>query len=123
MVPAAIATHPRFAAHDRRRRTWTRRRMSELHATHGHVSSGAGAMLVCAGWLYAAGECAAEVAGETLDFDMFRTAASLTATARQHELAAWELAAREGPAVEAARRKAEWERRCDADDDEEEQAT
>ena len=67
--------------------------MAELQDAHGFVSSGAGAMLVSAGWLYAAGECAAELAGESLDFDLFRTAASLTSTARQHELAAWKLGA------------------------------
>ncbi|HWA76561.1 MAG TPA: hypothetical protein VG937_29705 [Polyangiaceae bacterium] len=48
-----------------------------------------------AAWLYAAGEFAAELAAESGDVDMFKSAASLTSTARQHELASWELAARE----------------------------
>jgi hypothetical protein len=72
--------------------------MAELAGAHGGVSHGVGAMLNAAAWLYAGGEFAAELAAETADLDLFKVAASLTGTARQHELAAWELSAREAEA-------------------------
>ncbi len=101
-LPREIAAHPKFAEHDRRRREWLRRRRDELHASTGGVSHGVGAMLSSAAWLYAGGECAAELAAETMDLDLFKVAATLTSTARQHDLAAWELAVREAKArVEA----------------------
>ncbi len=94
-VPKSIATHPRFEVHNKRRVKWTAARRGELQASHGGVSHAVGALIVHAGWLHAAGECASELAAESLDFDLFKTAANLTAAARQHELAAWELCARE----------------------------
>lgn len=94
-VPRSIACDPRFEAHNRRRLEWQRKRLAELSAAHGGVSYGVGAMLSAAAWLYAAGECAAEMAAGTLDFELFKAAANLTSTARQHELACWELSARE----------------------------
>jgi hypothetical protein len=97
-VPRRIACDPRFEGHNRRRLEWQRKRLAELAAAHGGVSHGVGAMLSAAAWLYAAGECAAEVAAETLDFELFRAAANLSNTARQHELTAWELSAREAAA-------------------------
>lgn len=94
-VPRAIACDPRFEAHNRRRLEWQQRRTAELQTAHGGVSYGVAAMLNAAAWLYAAGEFAAERAAETADVEAFKQAAALTSTARQHELAAWELAARE----------------------------
>lgn len=94
-VPAKIAVHPKFATHNRNRIAWTKGRRDEIQSAHGGVSRGVGALLVAGGWLHAAGECAAEIAAETLDWELFKTAGSLTTTARNHELAAWELAARE----------------------------
>ena len=61
----------------------------------GGVSHAVGAMLASAAWLYAAGEFAAELGAETGDVDSFKTAATLTATARTHDMGAWELATRE----------------------------
>ena len=55
-------------------------------------------MLASAAWLYSAGEFGAEMAAEVGDVELFKTAAALTSTARQHDLAAWELAVREGQA-------------------------
>ena len=78
-----------------RRLEWQRKRLAELAGAHGGVSHGVGAMLNAAAWLYAGGELAAELAAETMDLELFKLAASLTGTARQHELAAWELSARE----------------------------
>jgi hypothetical protein len=97
-VPRQLALDPRFEPHNRRRLEWQRKRVAELHAAHGGVSYGVGAMLNAAAWLYAGGEFAAEQAAETGDVELFKVAASLSGTARQHELAAWELAAREAQA-------------------------
>lgn len=94
-VPRKLALDPRFEQHNRRRLEWQRKRMAELQAAHGGVSHGVGAMLNAAAWLYAAGEFASELAAETADLEAFKQAATLTSTARQHELAAWELCARE----------------------------
>jgi hypothetical protein len=95
-VPRKFATDPRFTIHNKRRVDWTRQRRQELHEATGGVSHGVGAMIVAAGWLYAAGEFAAELAASCGDIDLFKSAASLTATARTHDMGAWELAVREG---------------------------
>jgi hypothetical protein len=97
-APRKFVCDPRFAPHNRRRLAWTRRRRQELVETTGAVSSGVGAYLVSAGWLFAAGEFAAELAAERGDLEAFKVAAQLTQTARQHDLAAWSLAAREAQA-------------------------
>ena len=94
-VPRKLACDPRFEPHNARRLEWQRKRMAEIQAAHGAVSHGVGAMLNAAAWLYAGGEFAAERAAESGDLEGFKAAASLTSTARQHELAAWELSARE----------------------------
>jgi hypothetical protein len=101
-VPRKFACDPRFEPHNRNRLAWQRSRIAELSAAHGGVSRGVGAIVSSAAWLYAAGEFAAELAAESGDVDMFKSAASLTSTARQHELASWELAAREGQARKQA---------------------
>lgn len=103
-VPKNIATHPRFEAHNKARAEWMRKRVSEIQSAHGAVSTAVGAMLVAAGWANAAAECAAEMAAETLDFDLFKRSADLAAAARQNVLAAWELAAREASALAKTRR-------------------
>jgi hypothetical protein len=97
-LPRKLACDPRFEPHNRRRLEWQRKRLAELSAAHGGVSHGVGAMLNAAAWLYAGGEFAAELAAEAGDLEGFKAAATLTSTARQHELAAWELAAREAQA-------------------------
>jgi len=95
LLPAKLACAPGFEPHNRRRLEWQRKRLAELGAAHGGVSHGVGAMLNAAAWLYAGGEFAAQKAAETGDVDLFKAASQLTSTARQHELAAWELASRE----------------------------
>ncbi len=55
-------------------------------------------MLAAAAWLHAGSEFAAELAAEAGDLEGFKVSATLSATARQHDLAAWELAVREGKA-------------------------
>jgi hypothetical protein len=94
-IPRKLACDPRFEAHNKRRLEWQQKRMAELQRAHGAVSHGVGAMLNAAAWLYSGGEFAAELAAETGDLELFKTAATLSSTARQHELAAWELSARE----------------------------
>ncbi len=94
-VPRRIKCDARFAVHNRRRLEWLRRRRAELHDMTGGVSHAVGAMLSAAAWLYSAGEFAAERAAESGDLDGFKTAASLTATARTHDMGAWEMAVRE----------------------------
>jgi len=94
-LPRQLTCDARFEPHNRRRLEWQRKRLAELQAAHGAVSHGVGAMLNAAAWLYAGGEFAAELAAAAGDLDGFKSAATLTSTARQHELAAWELAARE----------------------------
>ncbi len=97
-VPRHIACDPRFEVHNRRRLDWLRKRRTELATMTGGVSYAVGAMLAAAAWLYAAGEFAAELGAETGDVDAFKSAATLTATARTHDFGAWELATREAAA-------------------------
>ena len=93
-LPRKIVCDARFDVHNRRRGEWLRRRRAEVAQLTGAVSHGVGAMLSAAAWLYAGGEYAAERAAETLDVDLFKSAATLTATARTHDMGAWELAVR-----------------------------
>lgn len=115
-APRKLVCDPRFVPHNRRRLAWTRRRRAELAESTGAVSSGVGAYLVSAGWLFAAGEFAAELGAEKGDLGAFKMAAQLTQTARQHDLAAWSLAVREAAAKdhqqgdELARKQREFQR-------------
>jgi hypothetical protein len=97
-LPRKLTCDPRFEPHNRRRLEWLRARRAELAAATGAVSHGTGAMLAAAAWLHAGGEFAAERAAETGDLELFKVSATLTSTARQHDLAAWELAVREAQA-------------------------
>lgn len=97
-LPRDVVCAEGFAPHNRRRVEWLKARRNEFYATTGGVSHGVGAMLASAAWLYAGGEFAAERAASSGDAENFKIAASLTATARQHDLAAWEMAVREAEA-------------------------
>jgi hypothetical protein len=55
-------------------------------------------MLAAAAWLYSGGEFCAERAAASGDVELFKAAASLSATARTHDMGAWELATREAEA-------------------------
>lgn len=116
-APRKFVCDPRFKPHNKRRLAWTRRRRGELQDATGGVSSGVGAYIVSAGWLFAAGEFAAELAAESGDLEAFKVAGQLTQTARQHDLAAWSLAHREAQArgehegAELRRQQAEFQRR------------
>jgi len=102
-LPRKIACDARFEVHNHARIEWTRQRVVEITNLTGGVSRGVGAMIVCAGWLYAGGEWASERAAESGDLDLFKVAASLTATARTHDFGAWELAVREADARKKTR--------------------
>lgn len=97
-IPRKLACDPRYEPHNQRRLAWLKARRNEIATATGGVSHGVGAMLAAAAWLHSGGEFAAELAAETGNLDLFKTAASLTSTARQHDLAAWELAVRESEA-------------------------
>ncbi len=105
-LPRKLACDPRFEPHNHRRLDWLRARRMELAQATGGVSHGVGAMLASAAWGYAAGEFASELGAETGDVDMFKTAATLTSTARQTDMAAWEMAVREGKTRETKSEKA-----------------
>lgn len=97
-LPRKLACDPRFEPHNRNRHDWLRARRAELYAATGGVSHGVGAMLASAAWMYSAAEFAAELGAEQGNADMFKASSSLSSTARQHDLAAWELAVREAQA-------------------------
>lgn len=97
-IPRKFACDPRFEVHNRRRVEWTRKRRQELYETTGGVSHAVGAMIVAAGWLYAAAEFACELAAASGDVDLFKASASLSATGRTHDMGSWELATREAAA-------------------------
>ena len=101
-MPRKLACDPRFEPHNHRRLEWLRARRTELHDSTGGVSHGVGAMLASAAWLYAAAEFCAELAAESGNAELFKTSSALSATARQHDLAAWELATREQAARKSA---------------------
>lgn len=101
-LPRKVSCDPRFEVHNGRRLDWLRARRGELMDATGGVSHGVGAMLASAAWLYAASEFAAELAAEKGDAELFKTSSGLSATARQHDLAAWELATREAEARRSA---------------------
>jgi hypothetical protein len=100
--PRKLACDARFEPPNRRRLEWLRARRTEIASATGAVSHGVGAMLASAAWQYAGGEFAAELAAERGDVELFKMAGTLTATARQHDLAAWELAVREAQARRSA---------------------
>ncbi|MES1186324.1 MAG: hypothetical protein ABUL60_21115 [Myxococcales bacterium] len=83
----------RFARWGARYATHRRRELAELHG--GKISAGVGAMVESAALALAASRFVHLLAAETADTELFKQAAAMASTARQDELAAWELAARE----------------------------
>lgn len=82
---------------------WARRyaghRRDELAKVHGgDLSAGVGAIIESASLALASSRYCQAKGAETNDVDLLKRAADLSALARQHELAAWELAAREAAA-------------------------
>lgn len=93
---------PRYKAALDKANKYRKSRMKELARLHGYVSSGAGALLASASLALAASRFLYEAyAADSATDDggnpaMLQQAAKLADSARQHELAAWELASREG---------------------------
>lgn len=84
-----------FKPHNTARIEWIKRRVQDMYHAHGYVSHGVGGMLNSAGWAYAAAECLYERFAKTGSAEDARQASAQSTAARQHELAAWELCARE----------------------------
>jgi hypothetical protein len=96
-VPAD-ATDPRYALALRRASRYRKRRCSELAVAHGYVSAGASSLIASAALALSASRFLYEIAAETGDAATLKQASALANDARQNELAAWELAARESGA-------------------------
>ena len=73
-----------------------RRELAKLHG--GEISAGVGAIVESGAPAMAASRFLQWQASQTGDAELFKQSSQLAATARQHELAAWELAAREAKA-------------------------
>ena len=74
---------------------YRRRRCSELAAVHGYVSSGASSLIASGALALCASRYLYELASVTGDPELLKRASNLANDARQNELAAWELCARE----------------------------
>jgi hypothetical protein len=96
---AGLAVDPAFRPFQRWGRRYAAHRRAELAAAHGGtLSAGVGALIESAGAQLAASRFLQARASETGDPALFRQASALSNDARQNELAAWELAAREAQA-------------------------
>ena len=84
----------RFAQWGARYSAHRRRELAQAHG--GELSSGASAIIESAAQAMAASRFVQWLAGQRGDAELFKQASQLASTARQHELAAWELASREG---------------------------
>ena len=87
---------PRFAAAMKLAKGYRRTRSSELSNIHGFVSAGANAMLSSASLALASSRYLYEKFAETGDVNLITMASRMADSARQSELAAWEMSAREG---------------------------
>lgn len=89
-------TDPRFLAFARWGSRYASHRRAELAKAHGgSISAGVGALVESAAMSLSASRFVQSQGAETGDADLLKRASDLAAAARQHELAAWELAARE----------------------------
>lgn len=101
-IPAGAldAGSPAYARCVRLASAYRKTRTRELAICHGYVSSGASALLASAAMALAASRYLYEQAATAGDdmFEQLKTASRLADSARQNELAAWELCAREAVA-------------------------
>ena len=87
---------PRYRTFARWGRSYAAHRRREIAQAHGgSISAGVGAMVESAALAMAASRFVSCLAAETGDPLLFKQASALANDARQNELAAWELAARE----------------------------
>lgn len=97
LSPAMVkAGDPRYSASLHQANKYRKMRMKELAQLHGHVSAGVGALLASAALALAASRFLYEATAEEPDNQTLKDASKLADSARQHELAAYELASREG---------------------------
>ena len=97
LSPAMVkAGDPRYSAALHQANKYRKTRMKEIAQLHGHVSAGVGALLASASLALAASRFLYEAAAQEPDPQTLKDASKLSDSARQHELAAYELAAREG---------------------------
>lgn len=82
-----------FAAWGKRYAAYRRGELARLHG--GEISAGVGALVESASLALAASRYLAARAAQSGDPDLFKRSSTLANDARQNELAAWELAARE----------------------------
>lgn len=114
---------PRYATALRLANKYRKARSTELAVMHGHVSSGASALLASASLALAASRFLYEKFAETSDssepnYALLKQAAGLADSARMSELAAWEMSAREGLVkrrIDAAGAGVPWLRDADGD--------
>ncbi len=92
-------TAPEFRPFARWGSRYATHRRAELARAHGgEISAGVGAIVESAALTMAASRFLQWKASQTGDAELFKESSQLASTARQHELAAWELAAREAKA-------------------------
>ena len=106
-----VAGDPRYAQALYLASKYRKVRARELSLMHGHVSSGASALLASASLALAASRFLYEKVAETGDIALLKQAAQLADSARQSELAAWEMSAREGIVhrkLNAAKEQSPW---------------
>lgn len=109
---------PRYLSALRKAKRLMQRRCAELAVLHGgHLGAGPSTMLANAALATAASRVLYEIAAASLDPSLFKQAAALADSARQQELTAVALAAREAAArvvddaAELRRRQAEFQKR------------
>jgi hypothetical protein len=97
LSPSVIKSgHPLYAECLYQANKYRKVRMKELAQLHGHVSAGVGALLASASLALAASRFLYQDAAQDGDASTLKQAASLADSGRQSELAAYELASREG---------------------------
>lgn len=97
LSPSIIkAGTPEYASCLDQANKYRKTRMKELAQLHGHVSAGAGALLASASLALAASRFLYQDAAQDGDAATLKQASQLADSARQSELAAWELCAKEG---------------------------
>jgi hypothetical protein len=102
------AADPRYERALKRASRYRKRRCSELLHAHGFVSAGVAAMVASAALALCASRYLYEVAAQTGDPDTLKRASQLATDARQHELAAFEVCARESRARATAPAASPW---------------
>ncbi len=97
----AIDCDSRFAPYNRRRLASQRARVADYRRRFGTLSQAVESILASASWASAGAEYLAELGAESGDPEWLGRAVQWGQVARQHDLAAWELACREAEARKA----------------------